>query len=245
MGAAGLEEPGGADPVAHAPADPGRVVEDDPGWDAADELEDVPEALAHALRVLAGEHLREPDVGVGEARDEVGHLAPRAPHDERRVPEVDLSDPRGPVEVEEAARAAPEAEPRLPHVAPDGLLGDVGAALVDQPAPDPVRGVPLLPVLPEVVGEPLVDERGPPVHLRGPPPPRLGRLRREVLHPRVLVDRVARHAHLAGDGRHGLAPAVLPSHGIDSVHADHSFWASLVATVARQSLPLAGWSACP
>ena len=38
----------------------------------------------------------------------------------------------------------------------------------------------MLPVLPEVVGEPLVDERGPPVHLRGPPPPRLGRLRREV-----------------------------------------------------------------
>ena len=62
VGAAGPEGPGGADPVARAPADPGRVVEDDPGGDAADELEDVPGALAHALRVLAGEHLREPDV---------------------------------------------------------------------------------------------------------------------------------------------------------------------------------------
>ena len=245
VGAAGLEEPGGADPVAHAAPDPGRVVEDDPGWDAADELEDVPGALAHALRVLAGEHLGEPHVGVWEARDEVGHLAPRAPRDERRVAEVDLRDPRGPVEVEEAVRGAPEAEPRLPHVAPDGLLGHVGAALVDEPAPDPVRRVPLLPVLPGVVREPLVHERRPPVHLRGFPLPRLGGLRREVLHPRVLVDRVARHAQLAGDGRHGLAPAVLPSHGIDSVHAGHSFWASLVATVARQSLPLAGWSACP
>ena len=177
VGAAGLEELGGADPVAHAAADPGRVVEDDPGGDAADELEDVPGALAHALRVLAGEHLGEPHVGVGEARDEEGHLAPRAPHDERRVAEVDLRDPRGPVEVEEAARAAPEAKPRLPHVAPDGLLGDVGAALVDEPAPDPVRRVPLLPVLPEVVCEPLVHERRPPVHLRGPPLPRLGWLR--------------------------------------------------------------------
>ncbi len=51
--------------------------------------------------------------------------------------------------------------------------------------------------------------------------------------------------YLAGNGRHGLAPAVLLSHRIDTVHAGHSFWASPVATDARQSLPLAGWSACP
>lgn len=58
--AAGLEGPGGAGPVAHAAPDPGRVVEGDPGGDAADEPGRVPGALARAPRVLAGERLREP-----------------------------------------------------------------------------------------------------------------------------------------------------------------------------------------
>lgn len=59
VGGEPAEQLGGADATAHPAAHAGGVVEDDPGGHAADVLEYLLEGLAHALGVLAGEHLGE------------------------------------------------------------------------------------------------------------------------------------------------------------------------------------------
>lgn len=64
------EQLGGAHAAAYPAAHAGGVVEDDPGGHAADVLEYLLERLAHALGVLAGEHLGEADVGVWEGQHE-------------------------------------------------------------------------------------------------------------------------------------------------------------------------------
>ena len=77
----------GADPA----ADLGGVVEDGPQRHAPEDLEDVAEPLANALRGLSPEDLSEPHVGVRESHHEEVPALDDAPHAEVGLPEVDLA----------------------------------------------------------------------------------------------------------------------------------------------------------
>ena len=91
MGGESREHLGGPYGRAGLPADAGGVVEHYARWDAAAVLEYVAQALADALGVLAGEHLRQADVRVREGDDEVQHPPSHAADAEIGFAEVGLS----------------------------------------------------------------------------------------------------------------------------------------------------------
>lgn len=70
MGGEGREHLGGAEGAADATAHAGGAVEYDAPGCARHVLEYVAQHLAHALGVLAGEHLGDAHVRVGERHDE-------------------------------------------------------------------------------------------------------------------------------------------------------------------------------
>ncbi len=221
VGGERLEERGQAYRVGDPPAGARGVVEHDRGGHAADELEDVLHPLADALAVLPGHHLHQPDIGVGEAHHEVRQLHAGAPHDEIGEPEVHLGLACRPFEVEVLLRALMHPLLREVHVAPHRGFRHVGAELLGEPLPYAMGGVALLPVLAHVVLEPLVDVGRPPVHLARALFLLHRHLRRQVLHPGVLVHRIPGHLQVAGYRRHALPPPVPLAYRIDLVHADH------------------------
>lgn len=151
MGGEGAEEPSGPDLVAHAPPDARGVVEHDADGRAADELEDVLERLTHALGVLPGEDLREPDVGEREGEHEVAQAPLDAHHVEVRLAEVRLGLPGRPHQVQEALLADAELPLQLAHVVPDGRVGDLRPLLLHQALPYALGGVALLVPAPGVL----------------------------------------------------------------------------------------------
>lgn len=227
MGGEGREHLGGADGVADAAAHAGSVVEQDAPGHARHVLEYVAQRLAHALGVLAGEHLGDAHVRIGERHDEEAHARAHAADVEVGLAEVRLRVARLPFEVEVllAARAALELD--APDVVAHGRLGDVGAGLVAQAGPDAAGGVALLAPVALVLVEPTLDERPVAVEhaalgARG------GRPLREVVHREVLVDGVPGNLELPGylGDRVALHPEL--AYRICLGHADHSFLASLV-----------------
>ena len=99
-GRAAAEQLGGAHRVPDASAHARRIVEHDPRQHAADAPEHALEPLAHALRVLGGEQLRQARVGIRERDSEEAQARARAAQAEVRLPEVGLRLARGPGEVE-------------------------------------------------------------------------------------------------------------------------------------------------
>lgn len=190
MGGEGGEEIRCPDAVADAPADARRVVEHDPGGHAADELEYVLESLAHALRVLPGEHLGQPDVGEREGEHEVAQAAPYAHHVEIGLPEVRLRLARRPNQVQEALLADAELPLQLAHIVPDGRVGDLRVLLLHQALPYALGRVALLVPALGVFFQPGDDERAVLIHDARRLAPD-GRLRREIGVFEIFVYRVA------------------------------------------------------
>lgn len=168
MGAAGLEQLGRSRRVRDAPADARRVVEDDLPRNPAEVLEDVAEGLADALGVLAGEELGEAHVREGEREREVAQAGAHAAQIEIGLAEVGLRLARRPRQIEVALAVRRPAGLRLPDIALHGADGHLGAAFRDQAVVDPLGGMALLAVVPQVVCEPLVDQGLAGVEL-GPP----------------------------------------------------------------------------
>ena len=229
------------EPVRHLPADAGRVVEHDACRHAADELEGVLEALADALGVLPPEHLREPDVGERERDDKVEQAGPHAVQVEVGLAEVCLGLAGGPHERQErrGRRHALLADPC--DVMADGRFRRLATVLVAQALVDPLRRVPLLAPAARVLLEVALDDRAVLVH------DRLRRLlhrhrEREVVSLQVLVDRVARDAHLAADPGDRLALLLELSYSLDLGHADrHPLRPPLLNTKATTKIgPLVG-----
>ena len=226
------EEVAHQDPVAHAAADLGGVVEDGAPGRPADELEDVPGPLAHALGGLAPEDLGEADVRVREARGEVVPARRHAPDPEVGLPEVHLALSRQPGELEVAGRVPCVALgghllPAAPDVALHRGVAALVALLLAEPHVDAHGGVPLLAPVAAVVLEPRVDRglvgrEGRALRLRRP-----RRLGREVAHPDVLPDGGLGHPLRPGDPGDRLAPPRPPAYILYLVHADHSSPASL------------------
>ena len=157
VGAAVLEELGGADPVSRTrQPTPSRCRTTLVGTPPTNS-KDVPEATAHALRVLAGNTWAGPTLEWGSSRRRRASRLICASTN-AAWPGVDLRDPRGPVEVEGSSQAAPGRKASLPpsHVAPDGLLGTSAPHSSTGRRQTRCAVSYLLPVLPEVVREPLV-----------------------------------------------------------------------------------------
>lgn len=127
---------------------------------------------------------------------------------------------RAPAPGRGTARPGAVPPPQLGDVAADGGLADVGAVLVDQPAPYAPGGVAPLAPVPGVVLEPLADDGLVRVELARGAPPR-GRPRGEVVLGEVLVDGVARYAVHLGDIRDAEPVAAMLAYRIDGGHVDH------------------------
>jgi hypothetical protein len=228
VGGEGLEHPADADLGAEAAADLRGIVEDRAHGNAADGLEHVAQALAHALRGFAPEDLREADVRMGEADGEVLAANGDATHLEARLAEVHLALTGQPPERQVPRGVAPVALnghlPPLPaHVALRGGVAALVVLLLAQTHVDPGRGV-ALPAPPLGVGDgPCVDR---------PPEPPEGRELRILLGLRLhgWVPHVAALAHrrlgdmqLPRDPGDGLAMPRPPAHVPCPAHVDHSF----------------------
>ena len=171
-----------ADPAAHT----GGVVEHDAGRHAADVAEHGHEPLAHALGCLAGEDLREADVGEREVADQVVHALLDAHDPEVGLAEVDLHLAGAPFEVQVLVALVLVGLLVRLDVALHGAVRPVEPALAHEALVDPLGGVPLLVPVPAVLLQPRVDRRLVGVELRRP---RFldGDLRREVVLPDVLA----------------------------------------------------------
>lgn len=106
-----LEQVGLLDLAADAAADLGGVVEDHQWRDAADVLEGVLQALAHAHGLLVAEQLGEAVVGLRERLGEVAHAGEVPAVVEVGLPEVDLYGAGRPLQVQK--RPLRRLEPRL------------------------------------------------------------------------------------------------------------------------------------
>lgn len=181
VGGEGLEHLADAGLGAEAAADLRGVVEDRAHGGAADGLEHVAQALAHALRGFAPEDLREADARMGEADGEA--LSPRgdAADPEVRLAEVHLALTGQPPERQVPRGVAPAAlnghPPPLPaHVALHGGVAALAVLLLAQTHVDPGCGVALPAPLLGVGDGPCVDR---------PPEPLEGRELRILLGPRL------------------------------------------------------------
>lgn len=101
-----LEQAGFLDLAADAAADLGGVVEDHQRRDAADVLEGVLQALAHAHGLLVAEQLGEAVVGLRERFGEVAHAGEVPAVVEVGLPEVDLYGAGRPLQVKNGPFAA-------------------------------------------------------------------------------------------------------------------------------------------
>ena len=97
------------------------------------------------------------------AHQEQMHLRPRARRaSTSRLAPVDLRRPTpGRVDLrhEHLPDRQPQLAPALAHVLADRHLRDISAVLIDQPPPDPLRGVPLLARRHPIGDQPLIDQR--------------------------------------------------------------------------------------
>ena len=132
MGGESREHLGGPYGRAGLPADAGGVVEHYARWDAAAVLEYVAQALADALGVLAGEHLRQADVRVREGDDEVQHPPSHAADVEIGFAEVGLGLAGGPYQIEKRLLGFPALCLEAGDVVADGGLACPAAALVPE-----------------------------------------------------------------------------------------------------------------
>ncbi len=184
----GGEESGGPHFVANAPPDARGIVKHDAGRHAADELEDVLERLPHALGVLAGEHLSQPDVGEREGEHEVAQ-APHAHHVKVSLPEVRPRLAGRPHQVQEALLADAELLLRSAGIVPDSRVGDLRVFLLHQALPYALGRVALLVPVLGVLFQLGDDERAVLVHDARRLAPG-GRLRREIGVFEISVHRV-------------------------------------------------------
>ena len=220
MGREPAEQLGGANPAADPSADAGGVVGDDPGGNAADVLEYLLRGLAHALGVLAREHLGEPDVGARECEHEEARPRADAGHVEVRLAEVGLGLSRPPDQVEEPAGLGCALLPELGGVAADGGLADIRPAFADQPLPDAPGRVALLAPVPGVILQPLAGDGLARVELAGVAPLG-GRLRGEVVLVDVLVDGIPGDAVYSRYIRDAEPVAPLLAYRVNGGHVDH------------------------
>ena len=198
----------------------GGVVEDYPLGHAADIGEDVLQGLADALGVLAGKDLGQAHVGIGERQDEIAQAPANPHHIEVRLPEIRLGLARFPCKVEKALARGAVLRAQCFDIAPDRARAHVGAALLDEPLPYPLRGVPLLAPGRRIVLYPLPDERLVGIELARALLPRGGR-RGEIIPLEVFVDRVAGDAVSPRDLGDAASIASLLPYRIDGGHVDH------------------------
>lgn len=203
-----------------APAGARGVVEDDAGGNAADVLEDVAEALAHALAGLAREELAEAHVGEGEAEHQEVHPHALSPGQHVDVAEVGLRLPRRPDKLHIAVGRRGYLGLAPPHVVLDGSVAAVVGGLVQQALVYALCAVSLLAPYALVAEQDLVDEglvrvkdRRARLQARG--------LRREIVHRDVLADRRLGYPRPALYLRIGEAPSRHLSYTFDHWHADH------------------------
>lgn len=180
-------------------------------------LEGLPDDPAERARVA---EVRLDDVGVREGQYEEAQAGADAGNVEIGLAEVGLGPAGLPHQVEEPLALGAVPPPQLGDVAADGGLADVGAVLVDQPAPYAPGGVSLLAPVPGVVLELLTDDGLVRVELARCAPPR-GRPRGEIVLGEVLVDGVARYAVHLDDIRDAEPVAALLAYRIDGGHVDH------------------------
>lgn len=207
--------------VADPATDPRGVVEHTALRHAPDVLEDVLEALAHALGGLAVEDLGEPDVGKRVDHDEVVH-PDEAPLDAAvGFAEVDLRLAGIPDKVQVLASGVgiDLVFDSVNEVA-DGRVADLRPALLAQPLVNPRDGVPLLAVGVLVFLEPLPNDGFVGIELRRPLLPHLHR-GREVFHPEIFSNRGFRDAHCPRDRGDALSLPMQASDSADSFHVDH------------------------